>query len=56
MHTIASAIPILAGLFLTIFLGFLAVFLSGESAAQERARERRMAEHRMNAGLLRLSL
>jgi hypothetical protein len=56
MHT--TAIAILVGTFLAIFLSFLPVFLSGERgrAAQERARARRMAEHRMNARLLRLNL
>jgi hypothetical protein len=56
MHT--TAIAIFAGTFLAIFLSFLPLFLSRErgSAAQERARARRMAEHRMNARLLRLNL
>ena len=56
MHT--TAIAIAAGTFLAIILGFLPLFLSGERgrAAQERARARRMAEHRMNARLLRLNL
>ncbi len=58
MHTIAIAVPIFAGVFLSIFLSFLPLFLSGERgrAAQEKARTRRMAEHRMNARLLRLNL
>jgi hypothetical protein len=58
MHTTAIAIAIPAGTFLAIILGFLPLFLSGERgrAAQERARARRMAEHRMNARLLRLNL
>jgi hypothetical protein len=58
MHTTAIAIPILAGMFLSIFLSFLPLFLSGKRgrAAQERARARRMGEHRMNARLLRLNL
>lgn len=36
----------------------IAVVLSGkhERAAEDRARERRMAEHRMNARLLRLNI
>jgi hypothetical protein len=54
MHT--TAIAILAGMFLAIFLSFLPIFLSGGRAAQEQARARRMAEHRMNARLLRLNL
>jgi hypothetical protein len=58
MHTTAAAIAIFAGMFLAIFVSFLPLFLSGERgrAAQERALARRMAEHRMNARLLRLNL
>jgi hypothetical protein len=56
MHPIAGAIAISAGMFLTIFLCFIPIFLSGGRAAQEKARARRMAEHRMNARLLRLNL
>jgi hypothetical protein len=51
------------GLFVAIFFGlFVAIFLplimSGKQwrAAQDRARARRMAEHRMNARLLRLNI
>ena len=46
-------------IFLSLFIAFAFVFvLSGQHwrAAQESARERRMAEHRMNARLLRLNL
>ena len=58
MHTTAIAIAIFAGTFLAIFLSFLPLFLAGERrrAAQERARARRVAEHRMNGRLLRLNL
>jgi hypothetical protein len=58
MHETAVAIAIFASMFLAIFLSFLPLFLSGERgrAAQQRARARRMAEHRMNARLLRLNL
>lgn len=44
-----------AALFIAIFLP---LFLSGKEwrEAQERVRERRMAEHRMNARLLRLDI
>jgi len=56
MHSTAIAIPIFAGMFLAIFLSFLPVFLSKDREAQERARARRMAEHRMNARLLRFNL
>jgi hypothetical protein len=49
------------GLFVAIFLLFLLflpLILSGKQwrAAQDRARARRMAEHRMNARLLRLNI
>ena len=58
MHTTAIAVTFFAGTFLAIFLSFLPLFLSGERgrAAQQRARARRMAEHSMNARLLRLNL
>jgi hypothetical protein len=52
-----------AAIFVAIFLPlFVAIFLplimSGEQwkAAQDRARARRMAEHKMNARLLRLNI
>jgi hypothetical protein len=50
-----AAVAIFVALCIAIFLPF---FMSGEQlgAAQERARARRMAEHRMNARLLRLNL
>jgi hypothetical protein len=46
------------GLFVAIFLLFLPLIMSGKQwrAAQDRARARRMAEHRMNARLLRLNI
>jgi hypothetical protein len=56
MHSTAIAIALFAGSFLAIALSFLPLFLAGGKAAQERARARRMAEHRMNARLLRLNL
>ena len=46
-------------IFVSLFIAFAFVFvLSGEHwrAEQDRARERRMAEHRMNARLLRLNI
>ena len=49
----------LASIFVSIFLPIICAFvLSGEQwrAAQDRARARRMAEHRMNARLLRLNI
>jgi hypothetical protein len=52
-----------AAIFIAIFLSLLVAFflpllMSGEQcrAARERARTRRMAEHRMNARLLRLNI
>jgi hypothetical protein len=48
------------GIFIAIFVaiaaGFLPIILSGGRAEQERARALRMAEHRMNARLLRLDI
>ena len=46
-------------IFVSLFIPFAFVLvLSGDrwSVAQDRARERRMAEHRMNARLLRLNI
>ena len=53
-----AAVVIFVALFVAIFLVFLPLIISGKQwrAAQERARERRMAEHRMNARLLRLNI
>jgi hypothetical protein len=52
-----SAAGTLLSLFLPITVA-LVLALSGKhwKEAQERARERRMAEHRMNARLLRLNI
>jgi len=50
---------IFAAMFVAIFVAiFLPLFLSGKQwrAEQDRARARRMAEHRMNARLLRLNI
>lgn len=46
------------GLSTAVFLSFLPLFMSGKEwrAAQDRARARRLAEHKMNARLLRLNL
>jgi hypothetical protein len=48
-------VPIFVALFVAIFLPMI---LSGKEwkEAEDRARERRMAEHRMNARLLRLNI
>jgi hypothetical protein len=45
-------------IFVAIFLLFLPLIMSGKQwrAAEVRARARRMAEHRMNARLLRLNI
>ena len=50
-----------AGMFVSIFMPIIIVFvcvLSGKQwrAMEDRARARRMAEHRMNARLLRLNI
>lgn len=52
------AVAILVGIFLSLILSFLPLFLSGEGwrAEQERARARRIADARMNARLLRMDL
>ena len=49
----------IVAVFVAVFVAiFLPLILSGEQwrAAQDRARARRMAEHRMNARLLRLNI
>ena len=49
----------IVAIFLPLFIAiFLPLIMSGEQwrAAEDRARERRMAEHRMNARLLRLNI
>ncbi len=56
MQSTAIVIALFACMFLAFFLSLLPLFLSGGRAAQERARARRMAEHKMNARLLRLNL
>jgi hypothetical protein len=54
----AIFVAIYFALFVAIFLLFLPLIMSGEQwrAAQDRAHARRMAEHRMNARLLRLDI
>jgi hypothetical protein len=51
----AKLVAIFVALFVAIFLP---IFLSAKQwrAAEDRARARRMAEHRMNARLLRLNI
>jgi hypothetical protein len=55
MEATAIFVAIFAGLFLAILLPLI---LSGEQwkAAQDKARQRRLADARMNARLLRLNL
>jgi len=54
----AIFVAIYLALFVAIFLLFLPLIMSGKQwrAAQDRARARRMAEHRTNARLLRLNI
>jgi hypothetical protein len=63
LHMDRRDLPFVAGmlvsLFVSIFLPIISAFvLSGKQwkAAEERARARRIAEHRMNARLLRLDI
>jgi hypothetical protein len=52
----ALFVALFVAIFVSLFIAF-AFVLSGEpKAAQDRARERRMAEYRMNARLLRLNI
>ena len=52
---IALFVAVLVSLFISIFLPFV---MSGKQwrAAEDKARARRLAEHRMNARLLRLNI
>jgi hypothetical protein len=54
----AIFVAIFVALFVAIFLLVLPLMMSGKQwrAAQDRAHARRMAEHRMNARLLRLNI
>ena len=54
----AIFVAIFFALFVAIVLCFLPLIMSGKQwrAAQDTARARRMAEHRMNARLLRLNI
>jgi hypothetical protein len=58
MHATAIFVSISVSIFVAIFLTFLPLFLSGKrwTAAQDRARARRLADARMNARLLRLDI
>jgi hypothetical protein len=59
MHSTAAAIAILAGVFVSLLLGFLPLLLMSTKqwkAAEDRAHARRLADARMNARLLRLNL
>jgi hypothetical protein len=54
----AVFVAIFLPLFVAMFLLFLPFVMSGKQwrETQDRARERRLAEHRMNARLLRLNI
>jgi hypothetical protein len=59
MQMTAIFVAIFAGIFVAMFFAiFLPLMLPGKQsrAAQGSARARRMAEHRMNARLLRLDI
>ena len=51
----AQLIAIIVSL-MTTFMAIVFALLGTDKAAQEKARERRLAEHRMNARLLRFNL
>ena len=56
---VAIFLPLFVAIFAALFVAiFLPLIMSGKQwrAAQDRARARRMAEHRMNARLLRLDI
>jgi hypothetical protein len=54
----AKSLAIFVAIFVAIVLPLILLILSGKQlrAEQDRARDRRMAEHRMNARLLRLNI
>jgi amino acid transporter len=52
--TLAIVISVSIGLFVAFFLCFFSLITA--RASQKEERERRIAEHRMNARLLRLNL
>ena len=54
----AIFVAIFVALFVAMFLLFFPLIMSGKQwrAARDRAHGRRMAEHRMNARLLRLNI
>jgi hypothetical protein len=58
MEATAIFVSIFVAILVAIFLAFLPLILSGErwSAAQEKARARRIADAKMNARLLRLDI
>ena len=55
---VAIFLALFVAIFVTMFFLFLPLIMSGEQgrADEDRARARRMAEHRMNARLLRLNI
>jgi hypothetical protein len=57
--TVAIFFPLFVAIFFSLFAAIvLPLIMSGKEwkAAEEKARARRMAEHRMNARLLRLDI
>jgi hypothetical protein len=57
--TVAVFFPLFVAIFFSLFAAIvLPLIMSGKEwkAAEEKARARRMAEHRMNARLLRLDI
>jgi hypothetical protein len=57
--SVANSFALFVAVFFALFVAILLpLIMSGKEwrAAQDRARSRRMAEHRMNARLLRLNI
>ena len=54
----ALVVAIFCSVFVAIFLPMLIIFVGSKEskAAEDKARERRMSEHRMQARLLRLNI
>jgi hypothetical protein len=56
MEKAVMLVPIFGGFFVAIFGAIFLSIMSGNRAAQDRARARRIADARMNARLLRLNI
>jgi hypothetical protein len=57
MHTTAALVAIFAAVSVSVLIAILLPLIASQSKAeQEKARARLMAEHRMNARLLRLDI